>query len=103
VKVSLSAGGQVDPKVFITDLTKEGRKNRKVGAAFRLALGIMDDSRLWLQVRGFNDRNIRTRKQSFLVDRTCGHRGNIKSEKMLHQRQVERKNSTGKAQLNRTK
>jgi len=51
VGVLAAGGGQVDKEAFIRDFTKESRKGRRVGASYRWAAGIMEDGKLWLQVK----------------------------------------------------
>ncbi len=50
VRVLLSGGGEANKKTFLKDLNKESRGKKKVGAAFRLAMALMEDGKLWLQV-----------------------------------------------------
>ncbi len=50
VRVLLTDGGEANKKTFLKDLNKESRGQKKVGAAFRLAMALMEDGKLWLQV-----------------------------------------------------
>ena len=49
--VLVSGGGVADKKKFLKDLNKESKGSKKVGAAVRLAVGMMEDGRMWLQVK----------------------------------------------------
>ena len=50
VRVFLTGGGEANKKTFFKDLNKESKGQKKVGAAFRLAMALMEDGKLWLQV-----------------------------------------------------
>jgi len=50
VGVKVAGGGEANKETFVKDLKKESRKNRRVGASFRMGAGIMEDGKLWLQV-----------------------------------------------------
>ncbi len=50
VRVLAAGGGEANKKTFLKELNKESRGQKKVGAAFRLAMALMEDGKLWLQV-----------------------------------------------------